>query len=1417
MKKTAAKSKASHGCKKISSYFAVQSTKRVDIIKKVESKVVGDIIVLDSDDDSVDKLEIKQQSLNKRKYNGSSSISPPLKKVYCEEKSGLSMKDTNDSNCTKPSTSGINSSESGLMLKNIKDLLSTSALKTYNSIEEDLENCPDKEESNKFDVQAASLSKNIHILSTPEKQIKTVPSTSSKKSPNANSSKKNNGEKSSSKKTPKKIFTRSPSNLNEFNVEILKNFVRITPSKKGQSDSSGKKAQTKNETTPNKISNTTVFSPTGKVRGKLDFSSCEKKISTVSGPEIKLNNKENVDLINVDFDDSWDGDMFDNYNLDLSNLQHCKVVNVDRENFDVILTVKSTSSNEKAICRLRSIWIDTKLNIGDTVNISAKKTAENEWLLDNKNGLLVYDPDFLFSASSISNAIFCKRKLIFAERYRGYDPTNRFMIIGYMVHGLLQEVLVKNIYQLKDIEKCAEDILYQLNSIKDIYASGDKFEAIKEDFYFYIPKIREFLDKYIEGRTKFPAAPPKKGDWKGTISKIEDIEENIWCPDLGWKGKVDVTIKYGNKVMPLEVKTGRASVSVEHRGQVLLYILMMNKLGYKVSSGLLLYLKEGTLKEIPPTEAEKNGLMILRNEMAYYLSKRPKVTKDQGEQIFVEPHEIPEPINHKSCANCPYNVVCVAHARYFKEDLSRFPYLQSVADEVSDVITQVHVDYFMHWSSLLVLEMSNREDSKQMKDIYTLSPSERKKKGKCLINLKLVNVKPEPNGLYSHTFTDFSQENGFSEQNGNFLSSGIVDSSYIVASTESRPAVASGFVTELTVNSIVVTLERDLRKKYENQRFFLDSYESTSVLTSNMASLNLLLGTTEQANKLRHIIIDRPPPVFRPKIPKMVAQKAKPILKRLNRCQQRAVLKAIAAEEYLLIKGMPGTGKTATIVALIQLLVEMGKTVLITSHTHSAVDNVCLRLIKYGVKFMRLGNRGRINKNLADYAEDKYTEMCSTPEQLERVYNSVVSHFLRMFLEVFINDTLFFTRPPPVFRPKIPKMVAQKAKPILKRLNRCQQRAVLKAIAAEEYLLIKGMPGTGKTATIVALIQLLVEMGKTVLITSHTHSAVDNVCLRLIKYGIKFMRLGNRGRINKNLVDYTEDKYTEMCSTPEQLERVYNSVFTNFNFSFRELGMDESLFERLDSEESRISLNLNYRMNEPITALANALTYNGELLIATEEIAKASLNLPNIETVKQKYKGMSWILETLDTSLERAVQFIDTGPVWDLEHTVPWTQDGNGDKQEAEKLVNIYEAAIIFHLIQALLQGGVKAYQIGVIATYRAQVAQLSAILNHTNVEINTVDQYQGKDKNVVFYSCSKSVDTEKEWTSNKFDLLEDKRRLNVAITRTKHKLIFVGDWATLQKYTTFMKIKDILEENAINLSSIENFQWMDILNSVNV
>ena len=64
----------------------------------------------------------------------------------------------------------------------------------------------------------------------------------------------------------------------------------------------------------------------------------------------------------------------------------------------------------------------------------------------------------------------------------------------------------------------------------------------------------------------------------------------------------------------------------------------------------------------------------------------------------------------------------------------------------------------------------------------------------------------------------------------------------------------------------------------------------------------------------------------------------------MNTDQRKAVSKALCAHHYALVLGMPGTGKTTTISCLVRVLVASGKSVLLTSYTHTAVDNILLKL-----------------------------------------------------------------------------------------------------------------------------------------------------------------------------------------------------------------------------------------------------------------------------------------------------------------------------------------------------------------------------------------------------------------------------------------------------------------------------------------
>ena len=108
--------------------------------------------------------------------------------------------------------------------------------------------------------------------------------------------------------------------------------------------------------------------------------------------------------------------------------------------------------------------------------------------------------------------------------------------------------------------------------------------------------VKYFTEKYVLGKNPShpdPAFAAIGGSsrqatgqvaqvWPGKVEAIKDIEENIWSPRLGIKGKVDLTVQVrktgekSDKILPLELKTGRPSGSAEHRGQVILYSMMMS-------------------------------------------------------------------------------------------------------------------------------------------------------------------------------------------------------------------------------------------------------------------------------------------------------------------------------------------------------------------------------------------------------------------------------------------------------------------------------------------------------------------------------------------------------------------------------------------------------------------------------------------------------------------------------------------------------------------------------------------------------------------------------------------------------------------------------------------------------------------------
>jgi DNA replication ATP-dependent helicase Dna2 len=302
-----------------------------------------------------------------------------------------------------------------------------------------------------------------------------------------------------------------------------------------------------------------------------------------------------------------------------------------------------------------------------------------------------------------------------------------------------------------------------------------------------------------------------------------------------------------------------------------------------------------------------------------------------------------------------------------------------------------------------------------------------------------------------------------------------------------------------------------------------------------------------------------------------------------------------------------------------------------------------------------------------------------------------------------------------------------------------------------------------------------------------TASVVATTCI-----GTKHMLFQKR-RLDVCIVDEASQISQTMCIGP--LSHADRFVLVGDHYQLPPLvrtdaalakGMAVSLFKRLAEAQPHAVRHLcsQYRMNSQIMALSNALTYSGRLRCGTTAVAEATLDLP---TLSSTWPAQDWRARALAPS--QPVVFLDTDGL-----------DGAAESKVGDALQNPAEAAVVGALVAGLATLGVADHTVGVIAPYRSQLRAIDAELlrrfppgaggadggsggpqfQAERVEVLTVDRYQGRDKDTIIFSLVRS-----NANCNVGSLLLDWRRVNVAITRAKKKLIFVGSRRTLQGSAT--------------------------------
>ncbi|MFM7723110.1 MAG: AAA domain-containing protein [Bacteroidota bacterium] len=215
---------------------------------------------------------------------------------------------------------------------------------------------------------------------------------------------------------------------------------------------------------------------------------------------------------------------------------------------------------------------------------------------------------------------------------------------------------------------------------------------------------------------------------------------------------------------------------------------------------------------------------------------------------------------------------------------------------------------------------------------------------------------------------------------------------------------------------------------------------------------------------------------------------------------------------------------------------------------------------------------------------------------------------------------------------------------------------------------------------------------------------------------------------------------------------------TVFSQEATRLGLNISLMERLIKMGKKTHLlNTQYRMNEAIAAYSNTCFYEGKLL-AHE-------------------KNAHWLVHSNIAPL----QFIDTAGTGFNESV--------GDSGGSVK--NDGEAMLILKLLEELqLSCEIQNLSISIISPYRGQVEKLSQVLTGWNVQVDTIDSFQGQESDVVFISLVRSND------NGEVGFLSDVRRLNVAMTRARKCLRVIGDSSTISNHNFYSQFVDYCEKN---------------------
>lgn len=467
----------------------------------------------------------------------------------------------------------------------------------------------------------------------------------------------------------------------------------------------------------------------------------------------------------------------------------------------------------------------------------------------------------------------------------------------------------------------------------------------------------------------------------------------------------------------------------------------------------------------------------------------------------------------------------------------------------------------------------------------------------------------------------------------------------------------------------------------------------------------------------------------------------------LNPTQERAVNEVLWAKDVAIVHGPPGTGKTTTLVEAINETLMRESQVLVCAQSNMAVDWISEKLVDRGINVLRIGNPTRVNDKMLGFTYERRFESHTDYPQLWAIRKAIRE--LRKNRKKGSEN----------YHQKMDRLKSRAAE-IELRINAelfGEARVIACTLVGSAHHLLEGM----KFGT---------------LFIDEAAQALEAACWIPMKRASRVILAGDH------------------CQLPPTVKSI----------AALRAGLGKTLMERIAENKPEVVtlLKIQYRMNDEIMRFSSDWFYGGKVESAPQIKYRSVLDYDHpitwIDTSNEENQITIEGEDAPEDSASTSSSVSAANQNSDLNFKEQFVGESFGRINKAEAELTLLTLAEYFTKIgkQRVLE---ERIDVGIISPYRAQVQYLKKLIKKYEffkpyrrlISVNTVDGFQGQERDVILISLVRSND------EGQIGFLKDLRRMNVAMTRARMKLIILGNKNTMTKHPFYKKLWEYVE--AIN------------------